>query len=517
MILINSGAYVNPEFQSEFGEIPPCFLPVGNKKLIEFQSEAILNSFPSIQIFLTVPESYKLSNDEKELLEDLNISYILSPDKFSLSEAILYALNIIDDPTNNEAVKLLHGDTLLSDKYPLIKDCIGVSEPISNYNWEPAYTENGKPYVWNGYFSFSSKKQLMQCLALAQGEFVKAIKLYDLQMSLSHNKFNLWFDFGHVNTYFRSRSKLTTERAFNSLSITNNVLRKKGEPSKKIQAESLWFQNIPNKLKIYTPQIISNSQLKEDCYYELEYLPILPLNELFVHCKKKDYEWLHIISEVEKFISKCKLESLSSSLADSIAKDFQNLVSSKTLSRIKDFSKTNNIDLDQEYQINGKLLPSINKIISICIEKTLALSPAPGVLHGDLCFSNVMFDARADQIKVIDPRGLNNEGEFTIYGDQKYDLAKLSHSINGLYDFIIAGRYNYKNLSSNNLELTFNISQDLKKLQNQFLKSTLAGVKIKDIQPLVVLLFLSMLPLHGDRPDRQNALFANALRIYSEI
>lgn len=46
MILINSGAYVNPEFQAEFGEIPPCFLPVGNKKLIEFQSEAILNSFP---------------------------------------------------------------------------------------------------------------------------------------------------------------------------------------------------------------------------------------------------------------------------------------------------------------------------------------------------------------------------------------------------------------------------------------------------------------------------------------
>jgi hypothetical protein len=35
-----------------------------------------------------------------------------------------------------------------------------------------------------------------------------------------------------------------------------------------------------------------------------------------------------------------------------------------------------------------------------------------------------------------------------------------------------------------------------------------------DVQPLVVLLFLSMLPLHSDNPARQAAFFANALRLY---
>ena len=34
--------------------------------------------------------------------------------------------------------------------------------------------------------------------------------------------------------------------------------------------------------------------------------------------------------------------------------------------------------------------------------------------------------------------------------------------------------------------------------------------------PLVVLLFMSMLPLHEDRPDRQKAMFYNALRIYKK-
>ena len=33
--------------------------------------------------------------------------------------------------------------------------------------------------------------------------------------------------------------------------------------------------------------------------------------------------------------------------------------------------------------------------------------------------------------------------------------------------------------------------------------------------PLTTLLFLSMQPLHSDRPDRQKAMLFNALRIYS--
>jgi hypothetical protein len=41
MILITSAAYVNSEFQIEFGKIPPSFLPVGNKRLFEHQINLI--------------------------------------------------------------------------------------------------------------------------------------------------------------------------------------------------------------------------------------------------------------------------------------------------------------------------------------------------------------------------------------------------------------------------------------------------------------------------------------------
>ena len=37
MILIASGAYLQGEFSSEVGLLPPSFLPIGNQRLYEYQ------------------------------------------------------------------------------------------------------------------------------------------------------------------------------------------------------------------------------------------------------------------------------------------------------------------------------------------------------------------------------------------------------------------------------------------------------------------------------------------------
>jgi hypothetical protein len=39
----------------------------------------------------------------------------------------------------------------------------------------------------------------------------------------------------------------------------------------------------------------------------------------------------------------------------------------------------------------------------------------------------------------------------------------------------------------------------------------------REVRVVMVGLFLSMLPLHADRPDRQQAFVANALRLYAEL
>jgi len=48
--LVMSGAYVTQELVAEFGQIPPSFLPVGNRRLYEYQFERI---GPTRTIYLT--------------------------------------------------------------------------------------------------------------------------------------------------------------------------------------------------------------------------------------------------------------------------------------------------------------------------------------------------------------------------------------------------------------------------------------------------------------------------------
>ena len=59
--------------------------------------------------------------------------------------------------------------------------------------------------------------------------------------------------------------------------------------------------------------------------------------------------------------------------------------------------------------------------------------------HGDLCFSNILYQRHANILRMIDPKGAKEEED--IWTDPWYDLAKLSHSICGRYDFFNSGLY----------------------------------------------------------------------------
>ena len=63
----------------------------------------------------------------------------------------------------------------------------------------------------------------------------------------------------------------------------------------------------------------------------------------------------------------------------------------------------------------------------------------------EICVLVIFFlDFVANKIIVIDPRGLNSDNKIEFYGDPNYDIAKLTHSIIGYYDFILAGFHDTK-------------------------------------------------------------------------
>lgn len=135
-------------------------------------------------------------------------------------------------------------------------------------------------------------------------------------------------------------------------------------------------------------------------------------------------------------------------------------------------------------------------------------------MHGDFCFSNMMFDMRCDRILLIDPRGLVRE-QATLYGDIRYDIAKLGHSILGRYDQIVGGHLRAEHFG---FDYRFHVPSDPLRtwLEQQFLASEIQGTAFDspEIQATIVSLFLAMIPLHGEDPQRQRTLFANALRLY---
>ncbi len=69
MIIILSAQYVEQDLRAEFGEIPPTFLPVGNKRLYTYQISNIRSENPEEKICMTLPKSYQISSWDKQVLE----------------------------------------------------------------------------------------------------------------------------------------------------------------------------------------------------------------------------------------------------------------------------------------------------------------------------------------------------------------------------------------------------------------------------------------------------------------
>lgn len=519
MIVINSAAYVVPEFRNELGAIPPCLLPLGNQKLLQHQVR-VLRRFGGERIVVSLPSSYELTLDERDLLKTLQVEVVAVPDGFTLAEALTYVLNIAAG--GEPELRLLHGDTLIMD-LPEMLDIVAVGHSRGDYDWEvesPGEGQGTDALVWSGFFAFSNQREFLRALALSRGNFVQAVRQYGHVLPLAATSCEDWFDLGHVNTYFSSRSKITTQRSFNSLKICEGVLYKTGVPSEKIEAEERWFKAVPLTVKKYTPHLLDAGTLSDGGrFYALEYLPYLPLNELFVHGRNSADFWIQKFALLKRFFADSRQASqFEQSVLEDVQRDAVSLYEEKTIDRLQRYEQETGFSVCTVIaQHHGKTLTAA-QIAQDCVQRALGMPVVPAVLHGDLCFSNILFDSRSERLKVIDPRGLNFRGVFSIYGDQKYDLAKLAHSVIGLYDFIIAGRYAIEMDADGHECIRFETDTRLATVQKVFMDVPFFdGISVREIMPLVVLLFLSMLPLHADQPERQKAMLLNAVRLYKNF
>jgi hypothetical protein len=514
MRIITSAAYLSGDLKSEFGSIPPSFLPLKNNRLFFHQVEF----FHQVDgpVFLTVPQSFDIDPFDNETIRQEAVEVIRIPDNLSLSSSVLYAVNSINQPAAE--VLILHGDTLF-ETYPQEPDTVYIAYTKDNYNWGNVSLDanNDKSEVYAGLFYFSNQALLTACLDKYATDFIGAVEAYALEKAIRLEFINKWLDFGHANTYFRSKASMTTERVFNNLSIDAYTVNKYSDDRVKMKGEANWFQSVPPRLKKYTPNLISTHD-GDKAGYELDYLYLSTLSELFVFGQNDPFVWNNIFRSCEYFINDCLILEGEQQPAG-LNTQYRRLLQSKTRERLELFSKQTGISIHQSWMFNSQPVPSLKAID----EETAAHIDdecTVGYVHGDFCFSNILFDFRKQMIRVIDPRGIDFEKNITIWGDIRYDIAKLSHSVIGLYDYIIAGRFSLEaDVPGASIHLNIFSNKMVDAIQAEFMKRSFVGIAVNSKQnfAFMIQLFLSMLPLHADNEKRQLALMANALGLYQKF
>ncbi|WP_455821322.1 phosphotransferase [Pseudomonas cerasi] len=517
MILLLSGQYVDQDLRAEFGLIPPIFLPLGNKRLYHWISESLKKHNNEEEIWLTIPSDFIIDDWDSKYLDRLGINILKVERTFSLGQSVAFALSSV--PLNErDSVIIYYGDTLIQEGVTGEHDTICIAKTEHNYIWlqleDHGLSEhkqddlaNDDATIFCGVMSLTQPGAFLRDLIRENFSLIKALEKYNQTCNFEYNERHDWLDFGHVNTYYDSKSKFTTERAFNELKIDKNTVTKRSAKRNKLKAEYNWYHSIPEDLLHYTPRLISGIDNNDYYQYKIEYLFCPTLTELLVFGKQPKNVWNRIISSCFEFINKCSKHPGSSDT------NFYDSLISKNFERLKEYLSLNE-DLQKGFPYIDGVVYDLNHILEYC-HSLISKESNVTLVHGDFCFSNILFDFKKNDIRVIDPRGIDFEDKISIYGDVRYDLAKILHSAIGKYDLIISDRFNVKNVDG---FYSLEIPEDSIELES-ILKSKFSsyGHNYTEVVAITVTLFLSMLPLHYDRPDRQLAFIATAIKLYKEL
>lgn len=521
IFLITSGAFVNSELASDFGLLPTSFLPVGHKRLFEMQLE-IIKGFKG-QKYMTIPNSYNLVERDLKILKEHSVNIFQSDARISLRDSILEFLNNIKLDFKGEFY-ILHGDTLYSE-IEFSPDLMYCNFTNMFYKWGNLKDviklddSDFKDSIISGYFAFSNIRLFRSSLE-NNVDFVSSLRDYS-----DKNPFNLklghhWLDFGHSNLYYKSKVKLNVTRYFNKTEAKVNYIKKSSTDRQKIINEFNWFANLPSEVSVYSPKVWDLDC--NEASYKIEFIGAPTLQEKWVFGNLPDKIFSESIKDIFSLINKMHSHQYKIDLKDK-KNIFKKLYIQKTEDRLLDFIAETKFNPEKAVNIGGLEYPTLNEFKSDVFcklnDRIEAINEsALYLMHGDLCFSNILFDNRSNTIKLIDPRGsLGNVdlGPNHNMGDYGYDVVKLGHSLIANYDFIVTGFFDLKydlNHHVFELEIDRHVSEEL--ITNFYLNAEKLGLSKSFVKAGIANLFLSMLPLHKENEERQFAFLINAYKFY---
>ena len=307
-------------------------------------------------------------------------------------------------------------------------------------------------------------------------------------------------------------------RFFNALAGDAHTVTKRSTKIEKIKAEYNFYYLLPDNMKMWFVMPYDYREDEQGASYTMERFHMTDIAIRFVHGAVSTQELCDILDKLFYFIGIRKKKTVDEMTAKAVCDE---LYLTKVRSRMQDLSCLPEyahfnalIEMGTDYRNIDEIMQHYERLY----DKVSRLYPQKKaelvIGHGDLCFSNILYSREASLLKLIDPKGAVTEEE--MYTDVYYDLAKLSHSICGCYDFFNSGLYQIT--MDRDMKLRLSIDTDAApyvEIFRKYLEEN--GFVYTKVRLLEASLFLSMLPYHMDQPGKVFGFLLNAIRILQEV
>ncbi len=305
-------------------------------------------------------------------------------------------------------------------------------------------------------------------------------------------------------------------RHFNSIERSRRQVTKFSTDVAKVRAEHDFYQVLPERMRRWFVMPYDLRETDEGASYMMERLLMLDMGQQWVN-GAVDLPFLRrFLEDAFRFLDERERRPCDLARARS---NFDALYVSKVRERLAALEGTELAAYLDDMLRSGAGFASLSALAESYFDLLAPYAADPPdhecVGHGDLCFSNVLYDKRIRLLKLIDPKGASSLEE--AYTDPWYDYAKLSHSVLGGYDFVVNDLYDVVVDADLALRLC-SPDADFEPFAAAFVEALESRhIDPRRIRLYETSLFLSMLPLHRDRPRDVLAFVLIAAHILGEI
>lgn len=419
-----------------------------------------------------------------------------------------------------DGVILLLADTLLDDAD--IPACDGGSVVATSLTtdqrawcwrsgsaWQDDVADVPVAQVAVGAYSFRSAKALHDaaCLLTPDAGMASLLNEYAAATRGPHQlaPVTTWQDVGDVPSVARALRKHFIKRGFHELDLDERgVLTKTGTDA---EAEGHALEELGRVAPHLFPRVhdhIVNG-------YEMEFIDLPTLAELWLYWPGNGVMWTHVIGELYDRLERDLWPRIDAphTRATTFGRACEEMYRTKLIERWG--RRPLEVASATEIEVNGRVIPSgWPQLVRLC-EAVLAEVPhSLARIHGDPNFTNVLWSLRTGTFKLLDPRptwgGL-------VDGDRSYDLGKIAYSCD--FSAVTHGLYDLRRADANEWSWTYEALPTGPRDEILTALVDRSGLTHRQLQLLGCHMALSSAPLHP--ADEATALYLTAMMTLEKV